>query len=117
MLKLTAKYADQWNSNWRNRAAELPPLISLVEAACTETGRDIKTMGLTAGVMIDFQGESGRKGSDGETPPLSGTPEEIAQELRKYAELGISHIQILPDPNMVQSIQAFAPVLELLDKG
>jgi hypothetical protein len=39
----------------------------------------------------------------------------MAEALRTYAELGISHIQILLDPNTPASVEAFAPVLELLD--
>ena len=115
MLKLTAKYADQWNSNWRNRAADLPPLLTLVETACAEAGRDIATMGLTAGVQVDLPGSSGGRTSSDGTPALSGSLEEIAEELRRYAQLGISHIQILLDPNTPKALEAFAPVLELLD--
>jgi probable F420-dependent oxidoreductase len=115
MLQLTAKYADQWNANWRNRAGDLPPVIAKVQAACDEAGRDIKTMVLTSGLMVDFPGNSGRAGSSDGTPPLSGSPEEMAEELFKFSELGISHIQILPDPNTPKSLEAFAKVLELLD--
>jgi len=118
MLGLTAKYAEQWNSNWRNRAADLPPLIALVDAACDAAGRDRKSMSRTAGVQIDFPGHfaTDRKSTDG-TPALSGTAEEMAAELRKYADLGIDHIQILCDPNTGASLEAFAPVLEILDRG
>src|SRR4051794_36316984 len=70
MLQLTAKYGDQWNANWRNRAADLPPLIAKVEEACTEAGRDLGSMALTAGVQIDFPGATpDRKSADG-TPAL-----------------------------------------------
>jgi probable F420-dependent oxidoreductase len=115
MLRLAATYADQWNSDWRNRAASLPPLIELVEAACAEVGRDLATMALTAGVQIDLPGNTGRAvGIDGK-PPLSGPPEQIAAELRAYAPLGISHIQLLPDPSTPKAVEALARVLELLD--
>lgn len=117
MLRLAARYGDAWNSDWRNRASSMPPLIELVRTACAETGRDVATMGLTAGVQVDLPGHSGRAGDSDGVPPLSGTPEEIAEELRAYARLGISHVQLLPDPNTAASLEALAPVLELLDKG
>jgi alkanesulfonate monooxygenase SsuD/methylene tetrahydromethanopterin reductase-like flavin-dependent oxidoreductase (luciferase family) len=90
-------------------------LIAMVQAACDKAGRDINTLELTAGVMVDYPGNNGRPGSADGTPPLTGTPEQMAEALRTYAELGISHIQILLDPNTPASVEAFAPVLELLD--
>ena len=39
----------------------------------------------------------------------------IADTLRGYAALGISHVQLVLDPNTAEAIEAMAPVLELLD--
>jgi probable F420-dependent oxidoreductase len=117
MLRLMATYADQWNSNWRNDASELLPLIAAVQEACTEVGRDPNTMVLTAGVQIDLPGATGGRTGSGGTAPMKGTPEEIAAKLREYAKVGISHVQLLPEPNTPQAIEALAPVLEHLDKG
>jgi hypothetical protein len=41
----------------------------------------------------------------------------VADTLRAYADLGISHIQLVMDPITAESIEAFAPVLEELDRG
>ena len=46
---------------------------------------------------------------------LTGSIEELAETLRAYAVEGISHIQIVLDPNTPAGIEALAPVLELLD--
>jgi hypothetical protein len=51
------------------------------------------------------------------TPPMSGTAEAMAETSRGYAALGVSHLQLLFDPNTVEALEAFAPVLELLDRG
>jgi alkanesulfonate monooxygenase SsuD/methylene tetrahydromethanopterin reductase-like flavin-dependent oxidoreductase (luciferase family) len=51
------------------------------------------------------------------TPPLRGTPEELAETMRAFARLGIGHIQLVLDPNTAESIEAFASVLALLDEG
>ena len=48
--------------------------------------------------------------------PLAGPPERLAEELRAYAREGISHVQLWLEPNTLESIEAFAPVLELLDR-
>jgi hypothetical protein len=69
-------------------------------------------------------GRSLRRGSppgDGtldSTPnPLHGTSEVLAEELRAYAKAGVSHVQLVIDPITVESIEALAPALELLDGG
>jgi hypothetical protein len=48
--------------------------------------------------------------------PIRGTPEEIAAAIRAYAAEGISHIQIFLDPMTLAGVEAFAPVLEALDR-
>ncbi|MCC6945588.1 MAG: hypothetical protein IT335_13480, partial [Thermomicrobiales bacterium] len=47
----------------------------------------------------------------------SGEPEALADELRAYAAAGISHVQVWLEPATPRGIEAFAPVLELLDQG
>jgi alkanesulfonate monooxygenase SsuD/methylene tetrahydromethanopterin reductase-like flavin-dependent oxidoreductase (luciferase family) len=50
-------------------------------------------------------------------PPLTGSAAEIAAGLRAYADAGLSHVQIWLEPNTPAGIEAFAPVLEELDRG
>ena len=52
-----------------------------------------------------------------DTPPLTGTPEELAEELRAYAREGVSHVQVSLEPMIPASIASFQRVLELLDRG
>lgn len=118
MTRLIAQHADSWNvwaANTGNRATGIPPLRAAVDAACEAVGRDPATLERTAAVMVDFEGAYGRPGQA--VPSLTGTPEELAEEMRAYAREGISHIQVYPDPCTVEGIEAFAPVLEILDQG
>ncbi len=118
MTRLIAEHADSWNvwaQNTGNRASGIPALRDHVDAACEEVGRDPATLERTAAVMVDFDGAYGRPGQI--VPSLTGSAEELADEMRAYAREGISHIQIYPDPCTVAGIEAFAPVLELLDRG
>jgi alkanesulfonate monooxygenase SsuD/methylene tetrahydromethanopterin reductase-like flavin-dependent oxidoreductase (luciferase family) len=69
----------------------------------------------TVSVQVDLPGAvSARNEQDN---PLHGTPETIAAALRGHADQGISHIQVLLNPNTLAAIEAFAPVLALLDHG
>jgi len=50
------------------------------------------------------------------SPPLTGTPAELAAGLKAYADAGISHLQVWLEPNTLSGIEAFARVLEELDR-
>ena len=118
MLRLTAQYADLWNGYYDdtlNRATGVAPLRERIDAACAAVGRDPATLGRTASMQIVYPG--GPIGAPWPVPPFSGTPEEIAEELRAYAREGISHVQVSLEPMLPSSIAAFQSVLELLDRG
>ena len=115
MLRLTAQYADIWNAVAKP-VEELPALREQVDAACREVGRDPATLERTVGGMtIDLTGEANRE--EGARFPLRGSPEELAEILRAYAAEGISHLQVIPAPRTLAGIEAFARVLEILDRG
>ncbi len=118
MMKLTAQHADHWNI-WAavsgNRAETTKPLMEKMDAICESVGRDPKTLERSAAVLVDFDNPYGRPGQD--VPSLTGTPQEIADECKRYAEIGVSHLQFYPDPCTVEGIEKLAPVLEILDQG
>jgi alkanesulfonate monooxygenase SsuD/methylene tetrahydromethanopterin reductase-like flavin-dependent oxidoreductase (luciferase family) len=49
--------------------------------------------------------------------PLEGPPEVIAAGLRAYADAGIDEVQIVLDPIDRVSVERFAAVLPILDRG
>jgi alkanesulfonate monooxygenase SsuD/methylene tetrahydromethanopterin reductase-like flavin-dependent oxidoreductase (luciferase family) len=116
MLRLTAQYADLWNG-WltygRSHPDAVPPLRAAVDAACAAVGRDPATLGRTVAVRAMLLGRAAFPGEE----PLSGTPAELAAALRAFASEGIAHVQVWPIPNTLDGVEAFAPVLELLDRG
>jgi probable F420-dependent oxidoreductase len=121
MLGLTAQYADQWNAYFthtKNRASGVAPLREKVDAACRAAGRDPATLSRTAAVLVSY-GQIGAAtlAPHWEFPPLTGAADEVAAELRAYADEGIDHLILWLEPNTLASIEAFAPVLETLDRG
>lgn len=128
VLAATLPHVDAWNSDWTSSSAEIPPLREKVDAACRGVGRDPASVERTAGVRIDLSirdpNRSGRASVAGATepntqprPPATGTTEEFADLLRGYVREGISHVQVSLDPVTVAGVEAFAPVLELVDRG
>ena len=115
MLGLTARYADQWNV-WlafgRNDPDQIPPLRAKVDAGCQAAGRDPDTLVRTASLLVDLPSKVRQSGARAER--ISGAPEEMATRLHAFAAEGISHIQLWLNPNSVEGIEEFAPVLQLL---
>ena len=48
---------------------------------------------------------------------MTGLTEELAGTLRQLADDGITHVQLWIEPNTIAGIEAFAPVLDLLDNS
>ena len=123
MLEITIPYVDSWNAwyAWfNNTPEELKPWLEKVDAACEKIGRDPATVERTAAILVQLPDGSGRSvmhSEDSGTQPLSGEPEAMADALRKFADIGISHVQLVMDPITTESIEAFAPVLEFLDRS
>lgn len=121
MLRIAAAHADSWNAwfSWYgNRASGIPALRERVDAACREVGREPATLERTVAVLVQLErGEVTRRGGPEEdAPPLSGTPDELAAELRAFAAEGISHVQLVLHPITVESIERLTPMLEALDR-
>ncbi len=114
MLRLTAEYADSWNSAWFGQPTNFLPRRADLETACAEVGRDPKTLETTAGVNITFPDLV-----ESDTPPdnspdrvLTGTAEEIAAGLREYEALGVGHVICLVSPMNEAGYARFAEVLK-----
>jgi probable F420-dependent oxidoreductase len=121
MLRIAAAHADSWNAwfSWfGNRPSGIPALRERVDAACREVGRDPATLERTVAVQVRLEGDemARRGGPEEQAPPLTGTPDELAAELRAFAAEGISHVQLVLDPITVGSIERLAPLLEALDR-
>ncbi len=120
MLRLTARYADQWNLDRKNDLNEVIALQEKVDGVCREVGRDPTTLSRVIGIQVDLPDFS-------RTPfrprqflvppwPLTGSPDELAAAFRAYHTEGrVDHLIIWPDPMTVEAVEAFGPVLAALD--
>ena len=126
MARLIATYADMWNgwlTHARSYADQVPAQRAVIDAACAEVGRDPATLQRTIGIQVDQTAGRARHYpaqtplTEGQHQPLTGTPETIAAELRRFAAEGISHVQISPVIDGVAGVEAMAPVLGLLRRS
>src|SRR3989337_1505506 len=121
MLRLAAQHADAWNAwfTWfGNRPEGISAIREKVDAACAEVGRDPAPRARTVAVLVQVEGEevARRGGPQKKAPPLRGSPQELADQLRAFAAEGISHVQLVVDPITVRSIERLAPVLQELTR-
>ena len=123
MLAVTLPHVASWNAWYAwfgNTAAGLAPLMAKVDAACLAAGRDPQTVERTCAVLVAMSGAEGRPTgdvTDRGCAPLTGSTEDLANEMRAFAEAGIPHVQLVLDPNTIEAIEEFAPVLARLDQG
>jgi alkanesulfonate monooxygenase SsuD/methylene tetrahydromethanopterin reductase-like flavin-dependent oxidoreductase (luciferase family) len=114
MLKLTAEYADQWNTAWIGHVEALAERTDALKAACDEVGRDYSTIDITVGVNVAFPelGELPEAASD-RTKHLAGSVEEVAAGLRAYADAGVAEIVAWLHPNTREAIDLLAQATKL----
>jgi probable F420-dependent oxidoreductase len=121
MLRLTARYADGWNVDRQNDVAGVQALNARVDEACHDVGRDPATLARIIGIQVDLLNESRQPTRPRQwvmAPwPLTGTPEELAAQIRRFGEVRVEHLIVWLDPVSLAGIEAFAPVLESLDRG
>jgi probable F420-dependent oxidoreductase len=91
MLRLTAEYADLWNTGYMGGPETMAEPLAKIEAACRQAGRDPATLGVTALIGLWFPDRQPDQPSFFDKP-LTGTPEDIAAAIRGYEELGVRHI-------------------------
>lgn len=111
MLKLTAQYADMWNTAWLGHVDPLAARRAELEQASQAVGRDPSTIGVTVGVTVVYPA------AGAEVPPiekaLSGTPEQIAAELRRYDQDGVAHLICNMDPPTQETLDRFAEAMRI----
>jgi alkanesulfonate monooxygenase SsuD/methylene tetrahydromethanopterin reductase-like flavin-dependent oxidoreductase (luciferase family) len=113
MMRLAARHADHWNiwaNAFGNRAESLKPLLANMDGYCREVDRDPASQTRSASVLVDFEGAYGRPGQP--VPSLTGTARQQADEYLRYAEAGLDHLQLYPDPCTVDGIKRCAEALE-----
>ena len=115
MLKLTAKYADLWNTGYMGTPETMLEPIAKIEDACRKTGRDPKTLGVTAFIGLWFPDLQAKKPKffDNIDNPLTGSAEEIAATMRGYAKLNVQHIMFQCEPYVPKAIRRLTEALHL----
>ena len=120
MLRITAPFVDQWNAWYAwfgNDVSRLPAILEKLEVALEAAGRDPAEVERSSAMLIQIGDGGARMPGDpdrGQAIPFRGSSAEIAWEIGRYADLGISHIQLVLQPITAESIEVVAGALPLL---
>ena len=117
-----AQSADEWTVllPWTGASdpARIPALQAAADEACRQVGRDPTSLRRSAGIGISLGGSRVGFGTWDQTKhAITVSPEQIAECLREFAAQGIDQVQVFLGPTTVADVEAFTPVLELLDRG
>jgi alkanesulfonate monooxygenase SsuD/methylene tetrahydromethanopterin reductase-like flavin-dependent oxidoreductase (luciferase family) len=121
MLMLTAQYADAWNwwgydetvSEMRER---LTPIVSRLDTACEEVGRDPSSLERTLDVYTVVPEGLSSEGAAVQNP-IKGTSASIAEQLLELGAFGVAEVRCDLWPNSLESVQSMERVTELVHAG
>ena len=122
MLSITLPHVDAWNvwwSDYGNTPSGFANLKSRIDEQAAHYGRAAGSVSSTCAVLVRLPGGVGRQmGAYDGTPvePIRGTAEEVAEQIRAFAQVGADHVQLVVDPITRESIEWFAEMLAALDR-
>lgn len=120
MLELTMPTADWWNAwsqDYQGTFEGLEALLHRVDSICEQVGRDPATLVKTVAPLVAMPGARGRLSEYGAPPALDGTdPQSLTNDLHRFADMGIAHVQLVLDPINATTVAALHDVLALLDR-
>ncbi len=113
MLKLTAQFADQWNTAWLGNADSLIPARTLLNEALAAEGRDPATLDVTVGINVAFPELGAEREEIDPAKVIAGTVDEVAKGLRAYQEAGATHLIVALDPLTEEAIGLLSKAWEI----
>jgi alkanesulfonate monooxygenase SsuD/methylene tetrahydromethanopterin reductase-like flavin-dependent oxidoreductase (luciferase family) len=115
MLRLTARYADAYNTAWYGRPTErMATLRTRLEEACATEGRDPAAIAFTCGVILGFG-----PADDGHDPDkeLVGDDEAVAAGLRAFRDAGVDHVICSLKHKSIANVERLAAIVERVRAG
>jgi len=111
MLRLVAENADAWNTAWLGPASELPDRLAPLHEALATAGRDPATLEVTVGVSVVLPELSDEPLDAGGA--LTGSVEQLAEELRAYRAAGAAHLICSLEPGTPAAVEHLARAVAL----
>ncbi|GCF08715.1 LLM class flavin-dependent oxidoreductase [Dictyobacter arantiisoli] len=123
MMRLVARHADWWNTGFKD-IQSLQEQTKMLDAACEAIGRDPATVKRTAMIRCSCAPNEQKlkelveKDPSPFGPGITGTPQQVAEQLHELVEHGLSYFMLsaggFPDPTTLELLTH--EVLPLLNK-
>ncbi len=116
MLEIAVPHVQAWNA-WFDLFGNTPEGFAAesakVTAAAERAGRDPAGIERSACVLVVLDRAAGERPIPPDCPPLEGSPDRIAAELRAFAEAGADEVICVVSPITERSIRALGEALPL----
>jgi alkanesulfonate monooxygenase SsuD/methylene tetrahydromethanopterin reductase-like flavin-dependent oxidoreductase (luciferase family) len=113
MLRLTARYADAWNTAWFGLPDDrLHRALADLDAALEAEGRDPATLRRTVGMQV--RDPNATHPGDDLSVAFSGPVDELARAIDAHEQLGFHDLIVELEPKTTRSLDRLAEALQLL---
>jgi alkanesulfonate monooxygenase SsuD/methylene tetrahydromethanopterin reductase-like flavin-dependent oxidoreductase (luciferase family) len=110
-MRLTAELADGWDAG-SGSIEDSREILRKMDEACRSVGRDPATLERSVEAIVrTVPAPEAARTSPKE---LTGSPEDLARSLLRYAELRIQHLVITVNPSNLDGVREFGPVIEAM---
>jgi alkanesulfonate monooxygenase SsuD/methylene tetrahydromethanopterin reductase-like flavin-dependent oxidoreductase (luciferase family) len=110
ILRLTAHYAEAWNTAWfAGPDKRLRERVTALDTALDEAGRDPSTLRRTVGVYVADPAVAPE-----ESEAFTGSVDELAETLTRLGELGFADVIAILEPMNERSLDRLAEARELV---
>jgi alkanesulfonate monooxygenase SsuD/methylene tetrahydromethanopterin reductase-like flavin-dependent oxidoreductase (luciferase family) len=110
MLRLTAELADAWDGGSGGLEGSRE-ILGKMEEVCRKVGRDPATLSTSLEAVVRTIPTAGPLSHKQE---LRGSPEELAKTLLRYADVQIQHLVLTVEPQTVDGLRAFEPIIQAM---
>jgi alkanesulfonate monooxygenase SsuD/methylene tetrahydromethanopterin reductase-like flavin-dependent oxidoreductase (luciferase family) len=112
MLRLTAQFADSWNTSYPHAPESLIEPRTHLFNACAEVGRNPATLEVTVEVALNFP-DLGSAPSSNIKHFLRGSTEEIARTMFQYEQLGVGQLMFQCFPSTPAAVSRLAEAVKV----
>jgi alkanesulfonate monooxygenase SsuD/methylene tetrahydromethanopterin reductase-like flavin-dependent oxidoreductase (luciferase family) len=119
MLEISLPHVDAWNTwyEWYGNTPDgFAAANSMVDELVRRAGRDPRAILRSACALVVLDRAAGERQLRDVVPPLEGSPERIAADLRELAEAGADEAILVVSPITERSIRLLGATLALLDE-
>ena len=113
-IGLAVRHADIWSAfaTSSSQPDAFDDMLALVDRTCEEQGRDPASLGRSIGVGVVLPGHESF--FFGDSHPIGGTVEQIAETMLAYAERGVTSIELMVDGDAQEAIPVLAEAVAIV---